>query len=73
MKRLRAALSGLLARLWEAKADLVVLLGIGLVGAGGWLLSPPWALITMGVILLWVALPARPGFFVERRSAKGDR
>lgn len=43
-------------------SDAWVLLGLALVAIGLWQVSPPAALVAVGVVLLWVGLPPRPPF-----------
>lgn len=42
--------------------DVLSLVGLALVGIGIWQLSQPIALIVVGALILWYALPARPPF-----------
>lgn len=54
------------------QADLTVLAGILLVGVGVWQMSAGAALITVGALLLWLALPSRP-FFIEFKRSKESK
>lgn len=56
-KHIRAALAAVDA------SDVLVLIGLSLVGAGVWqLVSPPAASVAVGVVVLWYAMPPRPPF-----------
>lgn len=44
------------------RGDMLVLVGLGLVGAGTWQFSPPGAAVAVGVVVLWYAMPSRPPF-----------
>ena len=55
-KAIRSALTAIDA------SDVLVLIGLGLVGAGVWHWSPPGASVAVGVVVLWYALPPRPPF-----------
>lgn len=44
------------------RSDVLVMIGLSLVGAGTWQFSPPAAAVAVGVIVLFYALPTRPPF-----------
>lgn len=43
-------------------SDVLVVVGLGLVGVGTWQFSPAAAAIVVGVVVLFYAMPSRPPF-----------
>lgn len=54
--RVRAALGSI------DRSDVLVLIGLMLVGAGAWQYSPAAAAVAVGAIVLWYGMPTRPPF-----------
>lgn len=44
------------------KADVLLLIGLGLLSSGLWQVSTAAALAVPGALLVWLALPSRPPF-----------
>jgi Na+-transporting methylmalonyl-CoA/oxaloacetate decarboxylase beta subunit len=72
--RLRSGLHALVtiaARTDIERDDVMILLGLLLVGVGLWRIYQPLALVAIGAVLLWTFLPARPPWI--ERSTKPER
>ena len=46
--------------------DCILVLGLVLIGVGLWSILPGVALASVGAVLVWIALPARPPFLKGR-------
>lgn len=61
---------------WQAvpidRADVLVVLGLGLVAVGCWEWFRPGAFLVPGAVIVWYALPSRPPF-IAPRDPKGRR
>lgn len=52
-------------------AEVISAIGLVLLTAGLWRLSPAAALTVAGVILLWIGLPPRPTFIERSKPPEG--
>jgi hypothetical protein len=52
------------------RADVVVLLGLLLIGLGFWDVSRPVALGVPGAVLVWFGLPTRPRFIADTKASR---
>lgn len=53
------------------REDVLVILGLAMLGYGLWAVSHSAALIVPGIVLLWMFVPSRPPF-IERAPARRD-
>lgn len=59
---LRATLMTCGAFLWSERQELGIVIGLAVLCAGLWMVSPAAALVVAGAVLLWMHLPSRTPF-----------
>jgi hypothetical protein len=52
-------------------SDVLVILGLGVLARGLWLVAPWLAYVAVGAVMVWYALPARPPF-IDRATKTRD-